>query len=153
MKGTITTKEIRRIHNFVIKILRQSGGNKRSLKDLSEDNCSELSRLAGCFVLESYSGIAVYVLKGDKVFGKKKSHDIVAIQKDNRVCILDPSVWQFFPRKRSIFVSDEKNFQDSLKTAKKIYDGTWKVSEKLSLRKCQKEKGNWLAVIKRNNTL
>lgn len=148
MERVFTKRTISRVQSFVKKILRKSGGTTRSLKELSEDNCSEISRLVGCFVLESYPGIAVYILKGNKVFGKKKSHDIVVIQKDDKACILDPSVWQFFPRKRNIFVSDEKNLQNSLKTAKKIYGGTWKVSERLSLQKCQKKKGNWLAVIK-----
>jgi hypothetical protein len=43
----------------------------------------------------------------------------MAIQKDDGVCILDPSVWQFFPRKRSIFVGEVNNIQESLKVVKK----------------------------------
>lgn len=153
MKIVIAKKEVLRIQNFVTKILRTSGGGTKSLQKLSEDNCSEISRLTGCFILESWRGVSVYVLKGNRVFGGKKSHDILAVQEEGAVHLLDPSVWQFFPRKRNILVSDEKNLQDSLKTARKMYRGTWKISEKLSLQKCQKNKRKWLAVIEQNNTV
>ncbi|MCR4274522.1 MAG: hypothetical protein NUW02_00515 [Candidatus Campbellbacteria bacterium] len=151
MKNSITKKNIDKIQNFAKKVLRKSGGTRQSLASLATDNCSELSRLAGCFVLKSFPEAVVHVLKGNRVCNTKQSHDILAIQEKNVVYAIDPSVWQFFPRKRSIFVSDERNLQDSLKTAKKIYGGMWKVSEKLSLRKCQKDKGKWLTVINQNN--
>lgn len=151
MRSIITKKEILWIQNFVTKILRTSGGKRRSLQELSEDNCSEMSRLAGCFILESWRGVAVHVLKGNRVFGSKKSHDILAVQEGGVVHLVDSSVWQFFPRKRNIFVSNEKSLQDSLRTAQKIYGGVWKVSEKLSPKTCLKEKDGWLEVIKQNN--
>lgn len=151
MKHVFTKKNILQIQNVVTKILRQSGGTKRSLKELSKDNCSEISRFAGCFVLESYSGVVVRVLKGNRVCNTKQSHDIVAIQEKGTVHAVDPSVWQFFPRKRSIYVGSGKNIHDVLKVVQKIYGGTWNVSEKLSLKTCRKEKDKWLAVINRNN--
>jgi hypothetical protein len=71
VRNTITKKKIYQIQNFVIKILRQSSGKRRSLKELSQDNCSELSRLVVCFILESWQGVVVRVVKGTNVCGIK----------------------------------------------------------------------------------
>ncbi|MFA6136056.1 MAG: hypothetical protein WC705_01740 [Candidatus Paceibacterota bacterium] len=142
---------LNKIQEFAKKILRNSTKTKNSLSSLAKDNCSELTRLVGCFILKSQSGVTVYVLKGDRVFGKKQSHDILALHDKNGVFVIDPSVWQFFPNKKSILISNSKNIKDAIKSAEKIYGGKWKVSEKLSLKKCLKNQKKWISVIRKNN--
>ncbi|MDD4762052.1 MAG: hypothetical protein PHZ25_03470 [Candidatus Pacebacteria bacterium] len=52
--SVITKKDISTIKKFIINILRKCGKNRDSLKKLSKDNCSELARLTGCFILKSF---------------------------------------------------------------------------------------------------
>ena len=147
----IAKRKINQIQNFTQKILRKSGKRGMSLKELAKDNCSEISRLAGCFALKSWRGTAVYVLKGDCVFGRKQSHEILAIQEGEKVYVLDPSVWQFFFRKKSILVGDADNILGAIKLTKGVYKGSWKISEKLLLKDCKKKQTEWLSVICQNN--
>jgi len=146
-----TKAKIKQIQDFSKKILRESGKRGVSLRELAKDNCSEMSRLAGCFALKLWQGSTVYILKGDGVFGKKQSHDILAVQNKGGVYLLDLFIWQVFPKKRNIFIGDVKSMSDGKKLARSIYGGEWSVSEILSLETCKQKTAEWLSVVRRNN--
>lgn len=122
-------KNIYKFQKDIIILLKKYGGNK-PLHFLSQDSCSELSRLFACWVIKKYPTSNVFILKGEGVLNNsEKSHDIILI--DNSF-LIDPSIWQFFKNKRSLLVGQVENLEVALKLAKKIYGGKWKVSEKIS---------------------
>lgn len=123
----------------IVALLKKGGGNK-PLGVLCEDSCSELSRLLSCWMIKEYPKAAILILKGDKVFNTKKSHDIVLIEGDKKFFLLDPSVWQFFKNKRSILVGEIKNTEEALKLANNTYKGKWQVSEKIDKNICKEHK-------------
>lgn len=147
----MTKKEITRIQNFVKKTLRDSGKRGMSLRELSLDNCSEISRLVGCFVLSSKQNVSVLILKGDNVLGTKQSHDILAIQSEKEIYVLDSTIWQFFPRKRNILIAIAPNIREAIAETEKFYGGKWKISEKMTHKMCRIGKKEWLSVIRQNN--
>jgi len=124
----------------IVTLLRKYGGRK-PFSGLCEDSCSELSRLLSCWIIKDHPKATILILKGDKVFNTKRSHDIVLVEEDKKSFLVDPSVWQFFKRKRSILVGEVKNVDEALKLAHKIYKGTWFVSEKIGKNICKESKG------------
>lgn len=124
-------KDIYKFQKDIIFLLKKYGGNK-SLHFLSKDSCSELSRLLACWAIKKYPTNDIFILKGNGVFNNsEKSHDIVLVDSE-KLFLIDPSIWQFFKRKRSILVGQIENLEEALKLAKKNYGGQWKVSEKVS---------------------
>jgi len=122
-----------------------------TLERLATDNCSEISRLVGCFALKSWKNITAHILKGESILKTTQSHDILAIQDKKYVYVLDPSLWQFFPRKKSILVGASDGLSGATKLAQDVYKGTWKISEQLFLKDCQKEEKEWMSVLRENN--
>ena len=116
---------------------------------LSKDNCSEVSRLVGDWLLKKLPRAKIYIAKG-KI--KNHFHDLVLVQEDKVVYALDPTVWQFFKNKKSIFIAEGNSINDILDTLASYYGGTWRVSEnikKYSATEIQKLKD----VIIKNKTL
>lgn len=147
----ITKLNVRKLEGFIKTTLRSSGKPRLTLKELATDNCSETSRLAGCFILKSWENVTAHILKGENVLKTGQSHDILAIQNMNQVYVLDPSIWQFSPRKRSILVGTSGNLSGATKLAQDVYGGIWKLSEQLFLKDCQKEEQEWMSVLLENN--
>lgn len=117
---------------------------------LTHDNCSEVSRFFGCQLLKEMKNIEIYVLKGENILNRKnKAHDILAIKDAGGICLIDPTVWQFFKNKRSIFIGLSKNIDDALNLSKKTYKGKWKVSEKLE-KVSRKQTQEWNKIISEN---
>lgn len=123
----------------IVALLKKCGGNK-PLSVLCKDSCSELSRLLGCWIIKEYPKANISILKGDNVFNTKRSHDIILVEKDKKNFLLDPSVWQFLKRKRSIIVGEVKNAEEALKLAHDTHGGKWKVSEKIKKNICKESK-------------
>ncbi len=124
-------KNIYKFQKDIIFLLKKYGGNK-SLHFLSQDNCSELSRLFAYWVIKKYPTSEAFILKGGGVFNNsEKFHDIVLIN-SKKFFLIDPSIWQFFKRKRSILVGQIENLDEALKLAKKNYGGKWQISEKIN---------------------
>ena len=121
-KGTI-----HQIQKRVVKLLRKN--INKPLYIISKDNCSELSRLVGCWIFKKLPNAKIYILKGDNVQNTKQSHDILAVEQDENIYLIDPSVWQFFKNKKSIFLKLTKTLESSLSEVTKIYGGKWAVSE------------------------
>lgn len=122
---------IRCIQKRSLNLLRKYGGNK-PLYLLAQDNCSELSRLVGCWILQKQPKVKMFILKGQRVANiKNKCHDILAVEYYDKIYLIDVTVWQFFKYKRSILIGIADNLKESWMIAKKIYKGNWHVSERL----------------------
>ncbi len=120
-----------------ILLLRSASPNKSlSLYHLSQDNCSEVSRLIGCWLLKKYPKSSITVIKGNQVMRTKKAHDVLIVGHNHHYYILDPTIWQFFPRKKSIFVGISESMKGCLEILPMKYGGTWSASEKMSKNIC-----------------
>lgn len=127
---------IRQIQKKVIKLLRKYCNKPLYISSI--DNCSEIARLVGCWIFEKLPRAKIYVLKGKHVKRTKKCHDILAVEYNNSIDLIDPTVWQFFKNKRSIFMKTTNNLATGLLEANKIYSGKWKISETLKASGCKK---------------
>lgn len=141
---------IKKIQNRVINLLKSK--RNKSLHILAKDNCSELSRLVGCWILTEKPKSRISILKGKGISNKKDlCHDILAIEECKKIYLIDPSIWQFFKYKRSILVGQTENMKDSLMFVEKFYKGKWKVSEILKKNSCnEKDKTKWEKIIRLN---
>jgi|SRR3989339_318495 len=127
---------IRQIQRKVIKLLRKYCN--KPLYIASVDNCSEVARLVGCWIFEKLPQAKIYILKGKNIKRTKKCHDILAVEYNNNIDLIDPTVWQFFKNKRSIFIKTTNNLANSIFEANKIYGGKWTISETLRANDCKK---------------
>ncbi len=128
---------IKQTQHYSIKLLKSfSVGNKSSLQYLSQDTCSEASRLIGCWLINKYPQTSAMILRGDKVMGSNKSHDVLVVKYNDFFYLLDPTVWQFFPRKKSIFVGVCESIPSCLEFLHAYYKGRWTISETISQRNC-----------------
>lgn len=127
---------IRQIQKRVVRLLHKN--NKEPLYMMAIDNCSEVSRLVGCWIFEKLPRVRIYILKGKNVQNTKRCHDILAVEYNENIDLIDPTVWQFFKNKKSIFIKTINNLTNSLFEAKKIYGGKWTISEVLKISSCKK---------------
>ncbi|OGD65875.1 hypothetical protein A3F08_00085 [Candidatus Berkelbacteria bacterium RIFCSPHIGHO2_12_FULL_36_9] len=129
---------IDQIQKKVIKLLRKN--SNKPLYISSEDNCSEIARLVGIWIMEKLPQTKIHILKDTDVLHTKKCHDILAVKCDGKINLFDPTIWQFFKNKKSIFIVKTNNLSEALAVAKKIYHGEWKISELLDANKYDKIK-------------
>jgi len=124
-------KLIKQIQEKVVNLLRKY--NNKPLYLLAKDNCSEMSRLVGCWILQKQPSTKVFILQGKKVFNRKeKCHDILAVECYNKIYLIDTTIWQFFKYKRNILIGIINNISEALNITKKIYKGNWRIAEKLN---------------------
>lgn len=124
-------KEITKIQKKLVALFR-SFDKKGSLFVLAKDNCSEVSRIVGHWFLKENKKLEVCILKGNNIkFGKKQAHDVLVICDKNKIFLLDPTIWQFFKNKKSIFWGEFDKMSEVLDFLKLKYGGKWKISEKL----------------------
>lgn len=103
-----------------------------SIGPLCKDSCSEISRLAAGWIKEIDKSSRLLILKGVNVCNTDKSHDILAvISSDNSIYIIDPTIWQFFPERKSILLFISNNLDKALSEITKIYGGKWQVSKEI----------------------
>ena len=70
---------LKTIQNRAIKLLSTGSGQLLHLS--SQDNCSEMARIASCWILQEKHIASALVLKGKKVMGiKNKCHDVLIIE-------------------------------------------------------------------------
>lgn len=122
-------KIIKQIQKRVIALLRNN--TNKPLYIASIDTCSEMARLAGCWISKKLPQAKIFILKGKNIQNTKRSHDILAIEFNENIDLIDPTVWQFFKYKKSIHIKNVKKLADVFVEAKKIYGGEWKISEEL----------------------
>lgn len=121
---------IKQIQTRIIKLLPKE--KQSSIGILCNDSCSEMSRLVASWIKEKDKSSRLLILKGVNVCGTQKSHDILAVlTSDNDVYIIDPTIWQFFPKKQTILLFISNNLDKALEKIKKLYGGKWQVSEEI----------------------
>ena len=108
---------------------------------MSKDSCSELARLTGYWFLRKLPNARIYVLKGQ--ISKNVFHDIIGVKTGAKVYLIDPTVWQFFLRKKNIFIKMTSSLDTALAHAAKVYGGKWVLSEKLTKNICRREEERW----------
>lgn len=138
---------LKTVENKIKKILKSAN---KTLFLSSQDNCSEMSRLVGCWILQDFPTTNANILKGENVMDAiGKNHDILTIEEKNKFYLIDPTVWQFFKNKKNILLTKKDNVEDCLRFAEQFYKGKWSVSETLT-KKCFKKIKKWENNIKTN---
>ena len=141
---------LKTIQNRAIKLLKI--GND-PLRLSSQDNCSEMARIVGCWILQENPMTSALVLKGENIMGiKKKCHDVLIVEKKNKFYLIDPTVWQFFKNKKNILLAEKNTMKDCIEFAEKFYEGRWAISETIN-KNCFKNIKKWEEVIKLNTCL
>lgn len=139
---------IEKIQERIIQLLPVDQQNQPGI--LLADSCSEASRLVAGWIKIIDKSSRILALKGDGVCNAKKAHDILAvITTNNKVYIIDPTIWQFFPQAKSILVSISDNIDISLDKIKAMYGGQWVVSEEF-IQMDKNEEKKYLDIISQN---
>lgn len=132
----VTKEFISQIQERVISLLRVNKKDEKiPLSLLTKDVCSEMSRLVACWILSADPKSETMIAKGKSVLGRKDfCHDVLLVVKDNVILIIDPTIWQIYPKKRSIYVGKTHSVDKVLSFLNKKYDGLWKISETITLK-------------------
>ena len=140
----MTREFIEKIQKRIIDLLKTLSND---LQIAAKDQCSEMARLAGCWILDEYPEYRVQICKG--TFFDESAHDILIVE-DRRVSFLvDPTIWQKFPESENILVGSVSSMLEAVGLLEKKYGGTWKVSEIMQKRDENYQQGLLTAV--RNN--
>lgn len=123
-------KEIKILQKKIIKIFK-SGLKNKTLSLCSKDNCSEASRLVAIWIKRKFHKAELFILKGE--YMPKKYHDILTVKLDDKFYLIDPSVWQFFRNKRSIFMEQFDSMANVFLYAKKHMVANGKVWKNLKI--------------------
>jgi len=102
--------------------------------------CSELSRLIISWLATDKSR-RLYILKAANVMGSDMSHDILAIKQNDNITIIDPTIWQFFPKAKTILVYEGTNLNSAQDALNEKYRCEWAIGsqEKIPSSKEQAE--------------
>lgn len=139
---------IKLIQKKVIDLLRSKSDKPLFL--LAKDNCSELSRLTGSWILQDYSGVGVFIIKGEGINNNKDlNHDILVIDDQSNFYIIDPAIWQFFEDSKDILINITNSIEDVYHELELKYGGHWKISEKLEAIS-KEQKSEWKKIIQEN---
>jgi hypothetical protein len=138
---------IKEIQKQIIKLLPV--GQRDQPGVLLADSCSEISRLVAGWIKILDKSNQILILKGINVCGSKKAHDILAVSANNKIYIIDPTIWQFFPQIKSIliFVLDDINI--ALNKIKAMYGGQWFKKEEF-IQMDKNEEKRYLDIISQN---
>ena len=145
---------ISELQKYATDILK-NGNREKPLWILSQWNCSEVSRIVGLKVITDLGEVAKpFILKGNATvtgLAEGNNHDILGFfDSDSKMYILvDPTIWQFFPKKKNILLGEFSSVNDILKFSSEYYGGDWKVSEKVDLT-LEKEVADYYKIIKLN---
>ena len=116
-------KKLRLAKQYVFDLIGYNG--HVPLCVLTQDSCSEISRLFGQWLHEKLPKAKIYIYKG-KFRGRL--HDLLLVEM-GRVYVVDPTVWQFFKNKKSIIIAVENSINDAVTALADYYGGSWKLSE------------------------
>lgn len=144
---TMNKKYIEEIQDKIMELLPEEKRQERAI--LLEDSCSELSRLVASWMGEHDQYGRYAILKGDNVCNTTKSHDILAYIVNDKVDLIDSTIWQIFPNERSIFVGQYSNINEAISAAAKKYGGRWQKNEDLE-EASPDDREEWLGIVKKN---
>lgn len=128
---------------------------KKPLWMLSKWNCSEISRIVGLKVLNDFGDDSKpFILKGNvTVTGleKENNHDILGFfdTVSGEYIIVDPTIWQFFPKRKSILLGKFNSKEECINFVSEYYKGKWSLSEYIS-RDTNREITKWKKIIRQN---
>jgi len=145
---SINKNVIKNIQKQIIQLL--SHDQQKQLGILLADSCSEMARLVAGWIKALDKTNHIAIIKGINVCGTQKAHDMIAITTaSGQVYIIDPTVWQFFPKTKSIlfFVSGDINIVWDKINAK--YGGQWSISEEF-IKMTKNDEKKYLKVIAQN---
>ncbi|MBI2064725.1 MAG: hypothetical protein HYT62_01585 [Candidatus Yanofskybacteria bacterium] len=132
------------IQRRVMGLLLTRSGN---LQVAARDQCSEVARIVGCWILDEYPEHGVQICKG--TFSDESSHDILIIDDGKLLFLVDPTIWQKFPESENIFVGSVNDMPGAVSFLEEKYGGTWKLSE--IMQKCDENyQQELLDIIKKN---
>lgn len=117
---------IKKAKEYALRLLKYTG--RRPLYIICKDSCSEISRLLALWFQKEIPKVKIFIAKG-KI--KNHAHELIIIDNDKEIYIIDPTVWQFFKCKRSIFIGEVKTIEGALNKLSNIYGGKWKISEQV----------------------
>ena len=140
-------KFIKQIQNQILNLLPQDKLQQKAF--LLRDCCSELSRLVASWISDADQSNRHVILKGSNVCDTDKSHDILASIKNDKVYLIDPTIWQFFPNESTILVGEYGSLDQAIAAATEKYGGDWQKSQDLN-GVSQKERDKWLKIVKEN---
>jgi len=135
---------LKEIQKRVINLLGTLSDN---LQIAAKDQCSEITRLVGRWILDERPEYKVQICKGTLSGGL--AHDVLVIEDGKKLFLIDPTIWQIFPESSSIFIGSVGNMQEALSLLNEKYNGSWKVSEDLYKRDDDSQK-KLLAIIRTN---
>src|SRR3989344_955671 len=139
---------IKNIQKQIIQLLPANQQNRPDI--LLADTCSEMARLVAGWIKVLDGTSHILIMKGTDICGTQKAHDIITVTTAmGQIYIIDPTVWQFFPRIKSIlfFVSgDISIIRDKINAR---YGGQWSVSEEF-IEMTKNEEKKYLKVISQN---
>lgn len=118
------------------------------LPELCKYNCSEISRLVGYWLFCDNPENQYLILKGENVMNNM-AHDVLLIKNNESYDLLDPSIWQFFPKDKSIYLNKFNSVKDACEFLEDKYRGKWSLSERLD-EQAFKEKSDWVEIIESN---
>jgi hypothetical protein len=99
-----------------------------SLQTAAKDQCSEMARLVGCWMLNEHPEYEAQIYKG--ILSDILAHDVLIIINNRKTLfIIDPTIWQIFPKSDSILVGSVLDQSGAINLLKKKYNGEWKISE------------------------
>lgn len=139
---------IKKIQKQIIQLLPADQRNQLGI--LLADSCSEVARLVAGWIKMLDKSNRILIIKGLNVCGTKKAHDIlVVITDNNQVYTIDPTIWQFFPRVKSILVFVVDDIDIALDKIKTRYGGQWLKSEEF-IQIDKNEEKKYLDIIDQN---
>jgi len=113
------------------------------------DCCSEISRLIIGWLFAYDNNYEFYILKGDNVLSSDKSHDILVVKKGSEISIIDPTIWQFFPKAKTILVYGGNDIKSGIDKIKRKYKGNWNLGKQESIPDSDTQK-MYINIIKSN---
>jgi len=118
-----------------------------NLQTAAKDQCSEMVRLVGCWILGENPEYEIEIYKG--IFSDGSAHDILVIKDRKVLFLIDPTIWQKFSESKNILVGSVNNMSEAVGLLEGKYGGMWKVSE--SMKKCdENQQQELLTIIKKN---
>jgi hypothetical protein len=141
------TKYIKNIQNRIVKLLITLSNN---LQESSKNQCSEVSRLVALWILKDCPNCKADIFKG--TFQNNLSHDVLSVASNKKIFLIDPTIWQFFPKAKSILIGIIGDSNEIVKILENKYKGSWRFSETID--KYDKKQGkNLLTIIKKSAEL
>lgn len=135
------------------KILLPEVNKSLSLK--SKWNCSEVSRLLAMELFDENIP-ELYILKGKVTLNglqKENWHDILMFKYNNKYQLIDPTIWQFCPKRKVVDQGIFKYKKLALNFCNQFYgSNNWKISEKITEKYSENEIIEMKNIIKINIT-